>query len=173
MRTCYVIICQGVPLHQRAELLLYITHFAFPPDSHKDEFNIFNQVAFAPICLLVSLCREVRNTRFSTKYYKSTSFCSPLFMWEPFSKFSNISYVPSSTYRRTYQEDNTLLFHGIKLSTEIMFNDPASPSLYVKYSLRPKKNDVLGFKICPKKNDVLLNLACVHVHVGMQQSINT
>jgi hypothetical protein len=39
--------------------------------------------------------------------------------------------------------------------------------------LRPKKNDVLGFKICPKKNDVLLNLACVHVHVGMQQSINT
>jgi hypothetical protein len=41
------------------------------------------------------------------------------------------------------------------------------------YSLRPKKNDVLGFKICPKKNDVLLNLACVHVHVGMQQSINT
>jgi hypothetical protein len=42
-----------------------------------------------------------------------------------------------------------------------------------KYSLRPKKNDVLGFKICPKKNDVLLNLACVHVHVGMQQSIST
>jgi hypothetical protein len=38
-----------------------------------------------------------------------------------------------------------------------------------KYSLRPKKNDVLGFKICPKKNDVLLNLSCVHVHVGMQQ----
>jgi hypothetical protein len=38
---------------------------------------------------------------------------------------------------------------------------------------RPKKNVVLGFKICPKKNDVLLNLACVHVHVGMQQSINT
>jgi hypothetical protein len=41
------------------------------------------------------------------------------------------------------------------------------------YSLCPKKNDVLGFKICPKKNDVLLNLACVHVHVGMQQSIST
>jgi hypothetical protein len=40
------------------------------------------------------------------------------------------------------------------------------------YSLRPKKNDVLGFKICPKKNDVLLNLACLHVHVGMQQSIS-
>jgi hypothetical protein len=43
----------------------------------------------------------------------------------------------------------------------------------IKYSLRPKKNEVLGFKICPKKNDVLLNLACVHVHVGMQQSIST
>jgi hypothetical protein len=41
------------------------------------------------------------------------------------------------------------------------------------YSLRPKKNDVLGSKIFPKKNDVLLNLACVHVHVGMQQSIST
>jgi hypothetical protein len=41
------------------------------------------------------------------------------------------------------------------------------------YSLCPKKNDVLGFKICPTKNDVLLNLACVHVHVGMQQSIST
>jgi hypothetical protein len=41
------------------------------------------------------------------------------------------------------------------------------------YSLRPKKNDILGFKICPKKNDVLLNLACVHVHVGMQQSVST
>jgi hypothetical protein len=26
-------------------------------------------------------------------------------------------------------------------------------------SLRPKKNDVLGFKFCKKKNDVLLNLA--------------
>jgi hypothetical protein len=26
---------------------------------------------------------------------------------------------------------------------------------------------------CPKKNDILLNLACVHVHVGIQQSINT
>jgi hypothetical protein len=39
--------------------------------------------------------------------------------------------------------------------------------------LRPKKNDVLGFKIYPKKNDILLNLACVHVHVGMQQSIST
>jgi hypothetical protein len=36
-----------------------------------------------------------------------------------------------------------------------------------KYSLRPKKNDILGFKICPKKNDVLLNLVCVHVHVGI------
>jgi hypothetical protein len=45
--------------------------------------------------------------------------------------------------------------------------------LKLDYSLRPKKNDVLGFKICPKKNDVLFNLACVHVHVGMQQSINT
>jgi hypothetical protein len=41
------------------------------------------------------------------------------------------------------------------------------------YSLRPKKNDVLGFKICPKKNDVLLNLVRVHVHVDMQQSIST
>jgi hypothetical protein len=41
------------------------------------------------------------------------------------------------------------------------------------YSLRPKKNDVLGFKICPKKNDVLLNLASLHVHVVMQQSIST
>jgi hypothetical protein len=37
----------------------------------------------------------------------------------------------------------------------------------------PKKNDVLGFKICPQKNDILLNLACGHVHVGMQQSIIT
>jgi hypothetical protein len=43
----------------------------------------------------------------------------------------------------------------------------------VVHSLRPKNNDVLGFKICPKKNDVLLNLACVHVHVGMQQLIST
>jgi hypothetical protein len=41
------------------------------------------------------------------------------------------------------------------------------------YSLRLKKNDVLGFKICPKKNDVLLNLASLHVHVDMQQSIST
>jgi hypothetical protein len=41
------------------------------------------------------------------------------------------------------------------------------------YSLCPKKNDVLGFEICLKKNDVLLYLACVHVHVGMQQSIST
>jgi hypothetical protein len=41
------------------------------------------------------------------------------------------------------------------------------------YSLRPKKNDVLGFKICPKKNDGLLNLASLHVYVGMQQSIGT
>jgi hypothetical protein len=41
------------------------------------------------------------------------------------------------------------------------------------YSLRPKKNDVLGFKICPEKNEVLLNLASLHVHVGMQQSIST
>jgi hypothetical protein len=40
-------------------------------------------------------------------------------------------------------------------------------------SLRPKKNNVLRLKIYPKKNDVLLNLACVHVHVGMQQSIST
>jgi hypothetical protein len=45
--------------------------------------------------------------------------------------------------------------------------------LYNKYFLRPEKNDVLGFKICPKKNDILLNLACVHVHVGMRQSIST
>jgi hypothetical protein len=45
--------------------------------------------------------------------------------------------------------------------------------LYLAYSLRPKKNVVLGCKICPKKNDVLLNLACVHAHVGMQQLINT
>jgi hypothetical protein len=44
---------------------------------------------------------------------------------------------------------------------------------HFSYSLRPKKNDVLGFKICPKKNDILLNLACVHVHVDMQQSIST
>jgi hypothetical protein len=42
---------------------------------------------------------------------------------------------------------------------------------HVSYSLRHKKNVVLGFKIYPKKNDVLLNLACVHV--GMQQSIST
>jgi hypothetical protein len=35
-----------------------------------------------------------------------------------------------------------------------------------------KKFDVLVFKIC-KKNDVLLNLACMHVHVDMQQSIST
>jgi hypothetical protein len=41
------------------------------------------------------------------------------------------------------------------------------------YSLRRKKNGVLGFKICPKKNDVLLNLARVYVHVGRQQSIST
>jgi hypothetical protein len=47
------------------------------------------------------------------------------------------------------------------------------PVVFFAYSLRPKKNDVLGFKIRPKKNDVLLNLACVHVHVGMQQSIST
>jgi hypothetical protein len=38
--------------------------------------------------------------------------------------------------------------------------------------LPSKKNDVLRFKIC-LKNDVLLNLACVHVYVGMQQSIST
>jgi hypothetical protein len=44
---------------------------------------------------------------------------------------------------------------------------------YSFYSLHPKKNAVLGFKICPKKNDVLLNLACVHVHVAMQQLIRT
>jgi hypothetical protein len=41
----------------------------------------------------------------------------------------------------------------------------------VNYSLRPQKNDVLGFKICLKKNDILLNLVCVHVHVDMHQSI--
>jgi hypothetical protein len=41
------------------------------------------------------------------------------------------------------------------------------------YSLHPKKNDILEFKICTKKNDILLNLACVHEHVGMQQSIFT
>jgi hypothetical protein len=40
--------------------------------------------------------------------------------------------------------------------------------LNLNYSLRPKKNDVWGFKICPQKNDVLLNLACLHVYVGMQ-----
>jgi hypothetical protein len=40
------------------------------------------------------------------------------------------------------------------------------------YSLRPKKNDVLGFKICLQKNGVLLNLACLYVQVGMQQSIS-
>jgi hypothetical protein len=45
--------------------------------------------------------------------------------------------------------------------------------LHMGYSLRPKKNDVLGFKSCTKKNDVLLHLVCVHVHVGMQQSIST
>jgi hypothetical protein len=49
----------------------------------------------------------------------------------------------------------------------------AKQLLLTVYSLRPKKNDVLGFKICPKKNYVLLNLACVHVHVAMQQSIST
>jgi hypothetical protein len=43
----------------------------------------------------------------------------------------------------------------------------ANPQLC--YFLRPKKNDVLGFKICTKKNDVLLNLVCVHVHVGMHK----
>jgi hypothetical protein len=53
-------------------------------------------------------------------------------------------------------------------------NDPCfNIIIIIRYSLRPKKNDVLGFKICPKKNDVLLNLARVHVHVGMQQSIST
>jgi hypothetical protein len=36
-----------------------------------------------------------------------------------------------------------------------------------------KENDVLGFKICLKKNNVLINLACVHVHIGMQQSNST
>jgi hypothetical protein len=41
------------------------------------------------------------------------------------------------------------------------------------YSLRPKKDGVLGFKIYPKKNDVLLNLVCGHMHVAMQQSIST
>jgi hypothetical protein len=45
--------------------------------------------------------------------------------------------------------------------------------IYMYILLRPKKNDVFRFKICPKKNDVLLNLACVHVYVGMQQSIST
>jgi hypothetical protein len=45
--------------------------------------------------------------------------------------------------------------------------------LHSCYSLRPKKNDVLILKICPKNNDVLLNLACVHVHVDMQQSVST
>jgi hypothetical protein len=40
------------------------------------------------------------------------------------------------------------------------------------YSLRPKKNYVLWFKICLETNDVLLNLTCVHVHVDMQQSIS-
>jgi hypothetical protein len=39
------------------------------------------------------------------------------------------------------------------------------------YSIRPKKNDVLGSKFV--KNDILLNLACLHVYVGMQQSIST
>jgi hypothetical protein len=51
--------------------------------------------------------------------------------------------------------------------------EQAEYSVDIAYSLGPKKNDVLGFKICPKKNDVLLNLACLHVHVGMQQSIST
>jgi hypothetical protein len=41
------------------------------------------------------------------------------------------------------------------------------------YSLHPKKNDILGFKICPEKHVVLLNLACLHVHVGMKQSFST
>jgi hypothetical protein len=49
----------------------------------------------------------------------------------------------------------------------------SGPCFNIRYSLRPQKNNDLGFKICPKKNDVLLNLACVHVHVGMQQSITT
>jgi hypothetical protein len=47
--------------------------------------------------------------------------------------------------------------------------EQAEYSVDIAYSLGPKKNDVLGFKICPKKNDILLNLACLHVHVGMQQ----
>jgi hypothetical protein len=38
---------------------------------------------------------------------------------------------------------------------------------------RPKENDVLGFKICLEKNAVLINLACVYVYVGMQQSLST
>jgi hypothetical protein len=32
-----------------------------------------------------------------------------------------------------------------------------------------QKKHVLGFKICPIKHVVILNLACVQVHVGMQQ----
>jgi hypothetical protein len=43
-----------------------------------------------------------------------------------------------------------------------------------KYILPPSQKE-WRFRIqnLSQKNDILLNLACVHVHVGMQQSINT
>jgi hypothetical protein len=44
-----------------------------------------------------------------------------------------------------------------------------------RFELLPpsQKERRFRFKIYPKKNNVFLNLACVHVHVDMQQSINT
>jgi hypothetical protein len=67
------------------------------------------------------------------------------------------------------------LLHNFFLHQTAQFKNQENKSHFLNllYSLRPKKNDVLGFKICPKKNDVLLNLACLRVHVGMQQSIST
>jgi hypothetical protein len=62
---------------------------------------------------------------------------------------------------------------GFKFWCLHLFFDFVKDTDFMRYSLRPKKNDVLEFKICPKKNDVLLNLACMHVHVDMQQSIST
>jgi hypothetical protein len=67
------------------------------------------------------------------------------------------------------QGDYKRLIYFYSLTTPTLSN----VELENDYSLHPKKNDVLRFKICPKKNDILLNLACVHVHVGMQQSIST
>jgi hypothetical protein len=49
------------------------------------------------------------------------------------------------------------------------------PDSISRNELLPPSQKEWRFKIqnCPKKNDGLLNLACVHVHVGMQQSIST